>query len=214
MDKAEQQSKEQWYAIKVFYNKVFSMEDILFDMGLDTYLAVQKVQLKGAEHMAAARKLASVQPGHRADARYIQEGPVIFERKPLVNSLIFVKATAPQIKEVAQRLKDDAPGDKPLGFVYRRADFKDYAAIPDSQMASFRLVTESGLTGLDFFANEEMTRYKAGDRVRVIGGPLKGTEGYIKRIKKNNRLLVCIEGIIAVATSYIPSELLEKVVEE
>jgi transcription antitermination factor NusG len=214
MDKAEQQSKEQWYAIKVFYNKVFNMEDILFDMGLETFLAVQKVQLKGADHMAAARKLASVPPGHRADARYIQEGPVIYERKPLVTSLIFVRATAPQIKEVAQRLKDDAPGDKPLGFVYRRADFKDFAAIPDAQMASFRLVAESGLTGLDFFSNAEMTRYKTGDRVRVTGGPLKGAEGYIKRIKKNNRLLVCIEGIIAVATSYIPTEWLESIKEE
>jgi transcription antitermination factor NusG len=213
MDKAEQQSKEQWYAIKVFYNKVFNMEDILFDMGLETYLAVRKVQLKGAEHMAAARKLASVPPGHRTDARYIQEGPVIYERKPLVTSLIFVKATASQIKEVAQCLKDEAPGDKPLGFVYKKADFKEYAAIPDSQMTSFRLVAESGLSGLDFFADEEMTRYKTGDRVRVTGGPLKGAEGYIKRIKKNNRLLVCIEGVIAVATSYIPSELLEKVVE-
>lgn len=214
MEKADQQSKEYWYAVKVFFNKVFKMEDILFDMGLETYLAVQKVQLKGAEHMAAARKLASVPFGYRADARYIQEGPVIYERKPLVNSLIFVKATAPQIKEVAQRLKDDAPGDKPLGFVYKKADFKEYAAIPDSQMASFRLVTESGQSGLDFFANDEITRYKTGDRVRVTGGPLKGAEGYIKRIKKDNRLLVCIEGVIAVATSYIPNELLEKVTEE
>ena len=214
MEKADQQSKEYWYAVKVFFNKVFKMEDILFDMGLETYLAVQKVQLKGAEHMAAARKLASVPFGYRADARYIQEGPVIYERKPVVNSLIFVKATAPQIKEVAQRLKDDAPGDKLLGFIYKKADFKEYAAIPDSQMASFRLVTESGLSGLDFFANDEITRYKTGDRVRVTGGPLKGAEGYIKRIKKDNRLLVCIEGVIAVATSYIPNELLEKVTEE
>ena len=214
MEKAEQQNKEYWYAVKVFFNKVFKMEDILFDMGLETYLAVQRVPLKGAEHMAAARKLASVPSGYRADARYIQEGPVIYERKPLVNSLIFVKATAPQIKEVAQRLKDEASGDKPMGFVYKKADFKEYAAIPDSQMASFRLVTESGLSGLDFFANDEITRYKTGDRVRVTGGPLKGAEGYIKRIKKDNRLLVCIEGVIAVATSYIPNELLEKVTEE
>ena len=81
-------------------------------------------------------------------------------------------------------------------------------------MTSFRLVAESGLSGLDFFAEDEITRYKTGDRVRVTGGPLKGAEGYIKRIKKNQRLLVCIEGVIAVATSYIPSELLEKVTEE
>ena len=67
---------------------------------------------------------------------------------------------------------------------------------------------------MDFFAADEMTRYKTGDRVRVIGGPLKGAEGYIKRIRKDQRLLVCVEGVIAVATSYIPNELLEKITEE
>ena len=48
----------------------------------------------------------------------------------------------------------------------------------------------------------------------MTGGPLKGAEGYIRRIKKDRRLLVCIEGVIAVASSYIPAELLEKVPEE
>ena len=214
MDKAQQENQPHWYAVKVFFNKVFNLEDILSDMDLETYLAVQKVQLKGAAHMAAARKLAQADPYHRPDSRYIQEGPVIYERKPLVNSLIFVKATAPQIKEVEHRLKKDAAWDKPLGFIYKKADFKEYATIPEAQMTSFRLVAESGLSGLDFFAEDEITRSKTGDRVRVTGGPLKGAEGYIKRIKKNQRLLVCIEGVIAVATSYIPSELLEKVTEE
>ena len=32
MDKDKQQITDQWYAIKVFYNKVFQMEDILSDM--------------------------------------------------------------------------------------------------------------------------------------------------------------------------------------
>ena len=50
--------------------------------------------------------------------------------------------------------------------------------------------------------------------MRVTGGPLKGAEGYIKRIRKDQRLLVCVEGVIAVATSYIPNELLEKITEE
>ena len=214
MDKAQQENQPHWYAVKVFFNKVFNLEDILFDMGLETYLAVQKVQLKGAAHMAAARKLAQSAPYHRPDSRYIQEGPVIYERKPLVNSLIFVKATALQIKEVDNRLKKDSSWDKSLGFIYTKAGLKEFATIPEAQMTSFRLVAESGLSGLDFFAEDEITRYRTGDRVRVTGGPLKGAEGYIKRIKKNQRLLVCIEGVIAVATSYIPSELLEKVTEE
>ena len=49
--------------------------------------------------------------------------------------------------------------------------------------------------------------------MRVVEGPLKGAEGYIKRIQKNRRLLVAIEGIVAVATSYIPPQFMETVKE-
>ena len=204
---------ENWYAIKVFYNKVFKMEDILSDMQLETYLAVQKDQLKGAEHMAAARKLASVAPGHRPDSRFIQEGPVIYERRPLVSSLIFVRATPDEIQAVDARFKKDVQaGGRSPGFIYRKADWEEFAVIPDRQMTSFRLVTENGASGLDFFSAQEIN-YKTGDKVRVTSGPLKGAEGYIKRIRKDRRLLVCIEGVIAVATSYIPKDQLEKVEE-
>ena len=78
-------------------------------------------------------------------------------------------------------------------------------------MAMFQLVCSSGTEGLDFFSDEDITRYKSGDKVRVLEGPLKGAEGYIKRIKKDRRLLVAIEGFIAVATMYIPPQFLEKV---
>ena len=78
-------------------------------------------------------------------------------------------------------------------------------------MGIFKLVCSSGAEGLEFFADDDLTRYKAGDKVRVLEGPLKGAEGYIKRIRKDRRLLVSIEGFIAVATSFIPPQFLEKV---
>lgn len=202
-----------WYALKVFYNKVFEMEDKLASMGLPSYLAVEKVRLKGVDHMAAARYLASLPEGARADSRYIREGPVIYIRKPIVSSLIFVQATREQILHLDVFLQEKYRNGRGRGFVYKSADWQDYAVIPDKQMAAFRLVTESGLSGLSFFSDDELTRYKKGDRVRVTEGPLKGVEGYIRRIRKDRRLLVSIEGLVAVATSYIPMSQLEKVEE-
>ena len=210
MDKGEQQIKEHWYAIKVFYNKVFQMEDILSHLQLETYLAVRKVQLKGQEHLSAARKLASVPPGHRPDPRYIQEGPVIYERVPLVSSLMFVKASEEQIQEVDRRLRNELDSTRLLGYIYKTPDWKSFAVIPENQMLSFRLVTQNGAEGLEFFSAEEPVFLK-GDKVRVTSGPLKGSEGYIRRIKKDRRLLVVIQGVIAVAASYIPKDQLEKV---
>ena len=201
-----------WYAIKVFFNKVFRMEDILSDMELETYLPVKKVPLKGLEHMRAAKALAQTGPYQRPDSRYIKEGPAIFERKPLVSSLIFVLADEQEIQEVDNRLKEEQTMGRTPGFIYKTADKEHFAAIPPIQMTSFKLVTQAA-EGLDFFSGDT-TRFQTGDRVRVIDGPLKGAEGWIKRIKKNRRLLVCVEGVVAVATSYIPEKFLQIIKDE
>lgn len=200
-----------WYAIKVFFNKVFKMEDILSDMDLETYLPVQKVRLRGLEHMKAAKMLAAVDVNHRKDSRYIQQGPIIYERKPLVASLIFVKADDNEIQAIDNRLQEERILGQVQGFIYKSADFKKRATIPEKQMESFRLLTENG-DGLTFYT-ADLVKLMEGDKVRVIDGPLKGAEGYIKRIKKDRRLLVCVEGVIAVATSYIPDSMLEKITE-
>lgn len=208
-----EQVGQNWYALKIFYNKVFDMEDKLASEGLPCYIAMEKVCLKGAEHLAAARYLASLPEGARADSRYIKEGPVIYLRKPMVTSLVFVQASREQIIRLDAELQEKYRNGKGRGFVYKTADRQDYAVIPDRQMAAFRLVTESGVSGLSFFSGDDITRYRQGDKVRVTEGPLKGAEGYIRRIRKDRRLLVSIDGVVAVATSYIPMSQLEKVEE-
>ena len=197
------ETKRNWYALKVFYGKVFEIEALLMDMDLETYIPVRKDLLKGEEHLRAMRRLATPDD-RRHDNQFIQMGPVIYKRVPVVSSLLFVCAPKDRLKEIEDCVKEK-------GFVYRTADRKTEAVIPDKQMAMFQLVCSSGAEGLEFFADEDMTRYKAGDKVRVLEGPLKGTEGYIKRIRKDRRLLVSIEGFIAVATSFIPPQFLEKV---
>ena len=195
--------KLNWYALKVFYGKVFEIEALLGDMDLETYIPVRKELLKGEDHMRALRRL-STPDDRRRDNQFIQAGPLIFKRVPVVSSLLFVRAPQERIKEVETCVKDK-------GFVYRTADRQADAVIPDKQMAMFQLVCSSGAEGLEFFADDDLTRYKSGDKVRVLEGPLKGAEGYIKRIRKDRRLLVAIEGFIAVATTYIPPQFLEKV---
>ncbi len=203
--KSMEENKLVWYALKVFFNKVFEIEALLDDMGLETYIPVRRVQLKGEEHMRIARRLATPDD-RRRDNQFIQAGPVIYKRVPVVSSLLFVRTSRDMLPKVESCVKEK-------GFVYKTADRKDCAVIPDKQMAMFRLVCSSGADGLDFFADDDMTRYKSGDRVRVMEGPLKGAEGYIKRIRKDRRLLVAIEGFIAVATSFIPPQFLAKVTD-
>ena len=197
-----------WYALKIFFNKLFDVEEYLAERGIDTYIPIQKVLLKGVAHLLARKRLAKAPD--QQDHRYIVVGPQIFLRKPLVNSLLFAHCTDEQLQEVEAYLKERDANNNVRGYIYKNSD-KGYAVVKDKEMAAFQLVVDEGSKGLEFFADDDISRYATGDRVRVKEGPLRGTEGYIKRIRRDRRLLVVIEGIIAVATIYIPPQNLEKI---
>ena len=198
-----EEEKLNWYAMKVFFNKVFEVEALLGDRNLETYIPAVREQLKGAEHLRIARRLATPDD-RRRDNQFVQAGPIIYKRKPVVNSLLFFRAAAEEVPVVESLVVG-------RGFVYKMTDGKRPSVISDKEMTMFRMVCSSDIPGLTFFSDEEMTRYRQGDKVRVKEGPLKGAEGYVKRIRKDRRLLVAIEGFIAVATSFIPPQFLEKV---
>ena len=204
----EAEPQMNWYALKIFFNKGFDVEAYLDGRGIDSYIPIQKLLLKGLPHLLARKRLAK--DPERWNSRYFVEGPMIFLRKPLVNSLLFVHCTEEQLQEIETYLKERDANDNVRGYIYKNAE-KAYARVPDKEMASFRLVVDSGSKGLAFFADDDISRFATGDRVRVKEGPLKGAEGYIKRIRRDRRLLVVIEGIIAVATTYIPPQNLEKI---
>lgn len=52
-------------------------------------------------------------------------------------------------------------------------------------------------------------QFLAGGKVRVIAGPFKGAVGVVRRIKGSKRLVISVDGVIALATTYIPQSLLE-----
>ena len=85
------------------------------------------------------------------------------------------------------------------------------ARVKDKEMEMFILVCRTPAEYLKFFDEDFLSKCKVGQKVRVTGGIYEGAEGYIKRIKKDRRLLVRIEGVAVVATGFIPPSLLEPV---
>lgn len=207
--------EQHWFALKVFFNRVFDAEEILGGRGLETFIPVSLTMLKGEEFFRVKRRLARPD-SKRCDGKYKVEGPFIYERKTIVASLLFFRGTVRDALQVKADFEGSrmisAKGDILQAMLYMTVDRKAPALIPDSQMKMFRMVCESGAEGLEFFSDESIVNFNPGDRVRVTqDGPLKGVEGYIKRIKKDRRLLVAIEGFVAVATAFIPPKYLEKV---
>ena len=124
-------------------------------------------------------------------------------RKPIITSLIFFRTFSENVLALEQELKSKVA-------LYRYRKSRQVAVIPDREMDVFRMVTSVSNNNWDYVDAVAMT-FRPEDRVRVIDGEFKGAEGYIKRIKGNRRLVVAIEGVVAVATAYIPSCYLERV---
>ena len=145
-----------WFALKVFYNKVFEIEEALKKDKRKSYIPCEEVLV---EHNGKKKTV----------------------RKPVINSLMFFRSTIKHAIEIQQRFMNKV-------IVY----------------------TSSGERGMEYFG-EDNSKFQKGERVRIIDGKFKGAEGIICRIRKNRRLVVTVQGICAVATSYIPQSFLQRI---
>ncbi len=121
---------------------------------------------------------------------------------PLIPNVIFIRAEAQECFNIINELS------LPMRYVTDRTSHRPIP-IMDKQMDDFRFLTEMPDECITLI-NHSLTE---GDRVRVINGPMKGIEGELIRIKGHKRVVVRINHTIAVATTYIPTTMLEKIYE-
>ena len=79
--------------------------------------------------------------------------------------------------------------------------------VPDKQMRDFMFLLDFSKEMVEV-VNENL---KKGDKVRVIKGDFAGIEGELIRVKGHKRVVVRLEGVVSLATAYIPSSFLEKI---
>ena len=125
--------------------------------------------------------------------------------KPAISSLIFVRCSEEKVWDLQKELYG-----RVMLYTHKTNDSRIASPVDEEEMRVFMLVTSVEDDRLEYL-DVESVNYKEGQRVRVLDGPYKDCVGYIKRVKGNRRLLVAVEGLALVATSYIPSVFLEKI---
>lgn len=100
-----------------------------------------------------------------------------------------------------------------LRFYYRHYHvgtriMKEPLIVPDEQIESLRIICASEAKDI-VLVPSEVQRFKAGQNVRVIDGGFKGVKGRVARYQGQQRVAVIIEGVLTIATAYIPSAFLE-----
>ena len=120
-----------------------------------------------------------------------------------LKSLLFVRCTENTINTIRYELYDRV-------LLYRNAEKTAIEPVPDRVMSTF-LIMEPFHDEPVIYLPVDDPHFFDGPRKRVKSGVFAGCEGVIKRIKGDRRLIVRLSDRAAVATPYIPHELLEDV---
>lgn len=162
-----------WYALKVFQNRVLQMQE---DIRKEAETESETVQT------------------------YIA---MTEDKKPLIASLMFVRCSEDFLKALK-----DCHFSEFCCYTRFAEDKKVPAVIPEDQMQTFIWLTSEDY---DVSYIGEPKDISFGDRVKVVEGPFKGLEGYVKRIKKDRKFVLTVGSIAAFTIEGITYKMMQKI---
>lgn len=129
------------------------------------------------------------------------------ERKlvPVVNNLIFVYSTRSELDELKR-----TSILMPLIRYVMDCEKKLPMIVPDKQMEDFMAVAGQLDEQIIYLSPDEV-HLKEGDRVRINSGIWQGVEGVFVKMKGGMRVIVSIEGFMAVATIALHPSMVDKI---
>ena len=119
---------------------------------------------------------------------------------PVIPNLVFIHTTLKTCMSLIQEYAFDMR-------YLRDRETGNCLIVPDKQMHDFMFLLDFSPSGVEVL-NKNLKR---GDRVRVIKGPLQGLEGELVRLMGHKRVVIRLEGVVSIATSYIPGSFLERI---
>ena len=126
-------------------------------------------------------------------------GKVITKVVPVVHNLVFVFSTRALISPWKRAHEADAS----LRYTIDRNTGLPMV-VSTKAMEDFMRVTREA-DDILFLDNPDVVVTK-GQRVEVIAGPFKGVQGHVLRIRRDRRVVVSIEGVVAAALASMPQD--------
>lgn len=170
-----------WFPMRVTYNRGMKIKGLLDELNIENFLPMRSDYVKTRN--GKKKKLV-----------------------PAIRNLIFVKST----QETLTGLKMTMTGFEPLRYITKKSLINgqhEIIHVPDKQMIDFIKVASSPDDQFFVLDNNDFIN-KVGKRVEITEGYFAGVEGVIKRIKRNKHVVVQIEGIAAVAITFVPANCL------
>ena len=134
-----------------------------------------------------------------------RKGVMVNRLVPSVHNLIFINITPSGMREYRETTA------MPIRYIMDREHHKPIT-VPNHEMENFIRVAGTYKEDL-IYLNPEPGDFSEGERVRIIGGEFEGAEGIFVRIKRDRRVLINIQGVVAVATTHVHLSMLEKITD-
>ena len=178
-------SSPQWFVFRATYGREGKACEIIRQEGVRTYLPMKR------DRVTIGGVTKNVQ-------------------KPLLPNLLFVYCTPTQADHL---VKGHSHLSKFLRFYYNHLVLNSDGTnpplvIPDNEMENFIRLTSVDNEHIRV-VDTAQCRFRNGDRVRVTQGAFEGVEGRVARIAGQQRVVIVLEGLCAIATAYVPSAFLE-----
>lgn len=172
-----------WYPLRVTYSRELLFKELLDAEKIENFIPMHYEYVK-------------VRGGDRGKIRKLV---------PVVHNLIFVRSSLKCI----ERIKQSAASLLVVRYIFDR-ETRLPLVVPEAQMRSFIAVSGSYEEQI-VYLDPATKALQKGDPVRITGGIFGGVEGTVVRVKGDRRVVVCIQGVMAVATTYIHPSLIEKI---
>ena len=137
------------------------------------------------------------------------------KRRTIVESrlpnIFFARGTEEEIKSYVY----DNVNLPYLRFYYRHTHegtriFKEPLIVPDYQIESLKIICASEADDV-IIVPPEVQKFQTGQTVRVIDGVFTGVIGKVARYHGQQRVAIIIEGLLTIASAYVPSAFLESI---
>ena len=175
-----------WYALRVTYGREKKAYDYLVGKHVEAYYPT----IKTVKEVDGKRKTV--------------------EESRLPN-IFFARGTEEEIKSFVY----DNINLPYLRFYYKHTHtgariMKSPLIVPDNQIKSLQIICEK--EGSDTLVlQEEVTKFKQGEKVKIIEGDFVGVTGIVARYHGQQRVGLVIDGLLTAVTAYIPTAFLEKI---
>ncbi|MGM9697764.1 MAG: UpxY family transcription antiterminator [Prevotella sp.] len=183
--KREAKDVPHWYALRVTYGREKKAYDYLVGKHVEAYYPTIKIvkEVDGKRKTVEESRLPNI-----FFARGTEE---------VIKSYVYDNVNLPYLRFYYKHTR-----------VGSRVEKKPMI-IPDSQITTLKIICEADASDNVIVLQEEINKFKEGQRVQVVEGEFKGVEGVVARFHGQQRVGIVIDGLLTAVTAYIPRAFLK-----